>query len=129
MMVYMLEALSKSEEQPRPVWDDYDQNVRGRLDEQLASVDPSIAENVRAILLDNPHLKLKKRFVSFILSYVKDTYFTSEAEGLRFAVVKSEFARALGNLYDARSGYVHDLKKVQEQLRLHWVGTENDVFH
>src|SRR5262249_16189615 len=63
IMVYMLEALSKSGEQPKVVWDDYDQNVRGRLDKELASVDASTADKVRAILLSNPHLKLKKRFV------------------------------------------------------------------
>lgn len=129
MMVYMLEALSKSGEQPRVGWDDYDQNVRGRLDKELASVEVGTAEKVRAILLSNPHLKLKKRFVNFIASHVNDSYFASEAERLRFALAKSDLGHALGNLYDARSGYVHDLKKVQEQLRLRWVGTENDVFH
>ena len=128
IMVYMLEALSKSGEQPRPVWEDYDQNLRGRLDKQLAPVDPKTADGVRAILLDNPHLKLKKRFVNFISTHVNDTYFTSEAEGLRFALSKSELGRTLGNLYDARSGYVHELKQVQEQLRLHWVATDSDVF-
>jgi len=129
MMVYMLEALSKSGDRPKVIWDDYDQNVRERLNQELASVDVVKADKVRAILLNNPHLKLKKRFVDFIASHVHDPYFTSEAEGLRFALAKSELRRALGNLYDARSGYVHDLRKVQQQLRLHWVGTENDVFH
>lgn len=51
MMVYMLEALSKSGEQPKVVWDDYDQNVRGRLDKELASVDASTADKVRASCL------------------------------------------------------------------------------
>lgn len=128
IMVYMLEALSKAGEQPRPVWEDYDQNLRGRLDKQLAPIDPKTADGIRAILLDNPHLKLKKRFVNFISTHVNDTYFTSEAEELRFAIAKSELWRALGNLYDARSGYVHELKQVQEQLRLPRVGTDSDVF-
>ncbi len=128
IMVYMLEALSKSGEQPKPVWDDYDQNVRNRLDKELASVEPSTAHNIRAILLDNPHLKLKKRFVSFIARHVNDSYFTSEAVGLRSALAKSDLEKSLGNLYDARSGYVHELRQVQEQLRLHWIGTGSDVF-
>ena len=128
IMVYVLEALSWSTEQPMPGWGDYDQNVRVRLDKQLASVDPEIADGVRAILLDNPHLKLKKRFVNFISAHVNNTYFTSEAEGLRFALAKSELERVLGNLYRARSGYVHELKQVQEQLRLRLVGTGSDVF-
>jgi len=128
IMVYVLEALSKSAEQSVPVWGDYDQNVRIRLDKQLASVDPHVADNVRGILLDNPHLKLKKRFVIFISAHVNDTYFTTEAEGLKFALAKSELGQTLGNLYDARSGYVHELRQVQEQLRLRWVGTDCDVF-
>ena len=129
IMVYVLEALSKSTEQPTLGWEDYDQNVRVRLDKQLASVDEKSADGVRGILLDNPHLKLKKRFVDFIRVHVNDTYFTSEAEGIRFALAKSELERTLGNLYDARSGYVHELRQVQEQLRLHWVGANSDVFH
>lgn len=128
IMVYVLEALSRSGEQPRPVWEDYDQNVRDKLDEQLASVDVTAADAVRSILLNNPHLKLKKRFVNFISAHVNDTYFMSQAEELKFALAKSELARTLGNLYDTRSGYVHELKQVQEQLRLHWVGTDSDVF-
>ena len=129
MMVYMLEALSKSLEQPQPVWEDYDQNLRVRLDKELASASTEVATGVRGVLLDNPHLKLKKRFISFISDHVKDSYFTSEADGLQEALVKSELARALGNLYDARSGYVHELRQVQEHLRLKWIGPENDVFH
>ena len=129
MMVYMLEALSKSVEPPEPVWEDYDQKLRGKLDKQLASADPKTAEGVRAILLSNPHLKLKKRFVAFTAGHTGDSSFTSEAEGLRSALAKSELGRVLGNLYDAQSGYVHELRQVQEQLRHGWVGTDSDVFN
>lgn len=129
MMVYMLEALSKSQEQPLMTWGDYEEGMRSRLDKALASVPSAIAEGVRNTLLKNPHLKLKKRFINFIASHVSDNYFTGEAEGLGFALAKSELERAAANLYDLRSGYVHELKQVPKQLRLHWYATENDVFH
>ena len=128
VMVYMLEALSKTIVQPSPVWEDYDQNIRSKLDKELSSVDPPTADRVRAVLLNNPHLKLKKRFVNFISTHITDNYFKSEAEGLRFSLAKSETGRALGNLYDARSGYVHELKQVQKHLKQQWIA-DGDVFH
>jgi hypothetical protein len=128
IMVYTLEALSTSHEQPKPAWDDYDQNLRTKLDQLLLGLDSQIANGVRDILLQNPHIKLKKRFIEFVKGHLADAYFTTEAEDIRFAPAKSELERALANLYDARSGYVHSLKQVQYHLRLQLIGTSGDVY-
>jgi hypothetical protein len=129
IMVYLLEALSASIQHPLPDWKDYDQNIRLKLDEQLENIDSKVADNLRNILLSNPNMKKKRRFVDFVASHVDDAFFTSEAEGLLFPPAKSEMRRALANLYDARSGYVHELKEVQQQLKLNRIGTDGDVFH
>lgn len=128
MMVYVLEALSRSTDEPALLWNDYDPNQRVRLDRELSSVDDGTALRIRAILLDAQHLRLKKRFVDFVRSHVEDSFFMSEAEGLRSALPKSEFEHALANLYKARSGYVHELRQVQDQLRLNWIASNSDMF-
>jgi hypothetical protein len=127
-MVFMLEALRRSNDLPNPSWDDYDPSLRGKLDEQLTGMDPASAEKIRGVLLSNPHLRLKKRFVNYISGQVNDTFFTTEAEGLNTAVARSEFSRTVGNLYDARSGYVREFRRAREQLRLPTVGANTDIF-
>ncbi len=128
MLVYMLEALSKSAPKPSLAWADFDQDIRESLDRHLVTVDSVVAESIRSELIKNPHLKLKKRFTEFILAHVRDDYFTSEAKGIKWALPKSSMRRAIGNLYDARSGYVHELKRVHDQLRHSWAGANSDVF-
>jgi len=112
MMVYVLEALSKSAPKTASIWEDYEEGNRLKLDEQLLSVSTEVANNIRSVLRNNPHLKLMRRFTEFVSAHVDDTYFTSEAEGLNFALAKSDLPRALKNLYNARSGYVHGLAHV-----------------
>jgi hypothetical protein len=129
MLVYLLEALSKEGERFDPTWADYDQNQRLRLDKEFAALDPQAVARIRSILLNNPHLKLKKRFIEFITGHVEESFFLSEAEGRVPALRRNELHRALYNLYDTRSGYVHDLREVQEQLRIPWMGKTGDVFH
>ncbi len=126
MMVYMFESLSKSIDPPKPVWEDYEQNLRYKLDQEMAKIPSDSAKAIRAILLDNPHLSLKKRFVHFIWDHVQDTFFTNEAECVQNALPKSELKKALENLYASRSGFVHELKKVLEQLRYPGFGNRSE---
>lgn len=129
MFVYVLEALTQSGEEFSPVWEDFPQNTRIRLDKELSHLDSDRTEAIKRILLDNPHLKLKKRFVGFISDHLADSFFVSEARTRSPALRKNELVRALENLYDTRSGYVHSLRPIQENLRLpHWAETA-DVFH
>ncbi len=129
MFVYALEALAQSSDGFVPTWQDFPQNVRVRLDKQLAHLDHDRTEAIKSILLDNPHLKLKTRFIEFISDHIEDCFFVSEAITRTAALRKNELLRALGNLYDTRSGYVHSLRPIQQHLGLpHW-GSQADVFH
>jgi hypothetical protein len=117
MYVYLLEALSQSKEGTPAAWDDYEQQVRVRLDEQLAKVEPGVAASIREILVTSSHLRLTKRFVEFVLGHVEDSYFTAQAEQIKKAIPKSYLRRALENLYRTRSGYVHSLKELETALQ------------
>ncbi len=129
MMAYMLEAGSKSIERPTVTWNDYDEAIRGKIDRLMDPIDPQVGEKLRAVLLANQHLKLTKRFTGFIEDNLTEAFYTDEAANIKFALARSDARRALANLYNTRSGYVHDLKQAQEHLRLRWTGSDSDVFH
>jgi hypothetical protein len=128
-LVYVLESLSQFASPPQPTWEDFDPQQRMRLDKELAEIDFAKAETIRTILLSNQHLKLCKRFIAFAEDHIGESFFTSEAVDRVPGVRKNELRRALNNLYNARSGYVHELRKVQEHLRFPWPSIDADIFH
>ena len=127
MFVYSLEALTQASDGFSPTWNDFPQDTRLRLDKQFADMQPQHVDEIKAALLNNPHLKLKKRFIGFIEAHIEDSFFITEAQG-RTALPKSELDRALANLYDSRSGYVHSLQPIQQQLRLPNWSAKSDYF-
>jgi hypothetical protein len=68
-------------------------------------------------LLSSAQPKLTKRFVGFVTGHVTDDFFTTEAECVNRALPRSQLERALLNLYKARSGFVHELRRVRQQIR------------
>lgn len=128
MLVYLLEAIAQEEDGYVPTWEDYDPQVKGMLDTQLVKIDAEAGEAIRRALLESSHLKLTKRFVDFLVANVTDEFFTTQAEGLTRPLPRSRLERSLRNLYKSRSGFVHRLKKVREQLRHPWTGPTFDVF-
>jgi hypothetical protein len=127
MFVYSLEALTQASDGFSPTWNDFPQDTRLRLDKQFAEMQANHVDEIKAALLNNPHLKLKKRFIGFIGSLIEESLFIEEAQG-RSALPKNELERALANLYDTRSGYVHSLQPIQHNLRLPNWGAKSDYF-
>ncbi len=128
MLVYALESLSQNFDLFEPTWEDYDQNVRVKLDDCFSKIDKPLAEEIRNILLKSSHIKLQKRFVSFIYSHISESFFTSEAAGINTALRKSELERVLQNAYSIRSKYSHQLLPIQEHLK-DAILSQGDVFH
>lgn len=128
MFVYVLEALSKEANAYEPVWSDYDENLRTRLDTVLDALEPTTADEIQAILLDGVQLKLTSRFVNFIKTHLDDTFFIEEARNVSRPLPKSDLDRALRNLYKTRSGFVHQLRRVHDQLRIPQLNESSDIF-
>ncbi|WP_410511753.1 hypothetical protein PaeBR_17010 [Paenibacillus sp. BR2-3] len=118
LIVYCLESLSQNFDQYEPTWNDYDQNVRTKLDKILFKIDDEKADNIRQILAQSSHLKLQKRFVDFIQSYIDDEYFINIEEGVHYPLRKSDVSAALINAYTMRSQYVHKLGTMIKQLKI-----------
>jgi hypothetical protein len=117
LLVYVLKALGQGARNYTPTWQDYDPQVRERLNATFTQIDSAAAAEIRAALLASAQLKLTKRFVEFVTEHVTDEFFTTGAESVNPALPRSQLERALQNLYKARSGFVHELRKVRQQIR------------
>lgn len=126
MLVFSLEALSQRH-QYVPVWADYDEGIRRKLDTILNEVDGTKADGVRAILVSSSHLKLTQRFITFILEHLPESFFI-EGATMPDALRPSETKRVLRNAYQMRSKYAHELQQIQAHLRNPLVAG-HEVFH
>jgi hypothetical protein len=127
MLVYCLESSAQAFDNYVPQWIDYNADVRQSIDELLADADAELADNLRATLLKSSHPKLAARFIHFAESRVAESFFTKEAAGHPFPLRKSHLRRALSKAYASRSGYVHRLLPIRDQLRNPHIG-DGDVF-
>lgn len=118
LLVYCLESLCQTFDDFEPVWEDYDQDVRVKMDSILNSLDEDAASSIREILINSKHLKAQMRFISFIKKYVQESYFTTDAVGMINPLRKSDLEQALRNSYDIRSKYAHQLLPMMKQLKV-----------
>jgi hypothetical protein len=116
MLVYCLESLCQHATESPARWEDYDPSVRAELDPLLAHIDATRAEEIQGILLRAAAVRLQRRFIGFAEQHTTDAFFVQEAAGLRPALRRSHYSRALRNAYTMRSRYVHGLEPIQEQL-------------
>ncbi|NLX95318.1 MAG: hypothetical protein GXY83_04005 [Rhodopirellula sp.] len=118
LLVYCLESLSQQFDTYEPVWKDYDDGIRARLDTLLSTIEAEKAQQIRSTLLQAGHLRLQKRFTEFVASHVSDDFYTAEAKGRQQATRPCELTRALRNTYQVRSKYVHTLEPLPDYLRM-----------
>ena len=126
MLVFALESLSQSYDKYEPKWDDYDENIKGKLEKKFKMMDETLAEEIKNILLKNAHLKLSKRFLHFILNYLNDDfYFTKDISN---KIQRDDVERALKNAYNIRSRYAHALKLIIDQSAVDNISKVSDYF-
>ncbi|MHB1078841.1 MAG: hypothetical protein ACYC67_05520 [Prosthecobacter sp.] len=126
MLVYALESLAQKYISYSPNWSDYDVRTKSELESIFAALPAEQSDRIKNALLSNAHLKLRARFLDFISSHVEDTYFTS-SDPNKSPLQKYELRRASQNIYNARSGYVHELTPLLDQIRNPQIA-EADVF-
>lgn len=128
-LVYCLESLAQNFDGFIPAWDDYDQNVRIKLDSLLSTIDnEELSENIRNVLLKSTNLKSQARFINFILQHVDDTFFQDEAHEAKYAIKKLDLRTALINTYTQRSRFVHALETMKKEAKMPRM-TTGEVFH
>lgn len=125
ILVYALETLSSNFDEYTTSWNDYDQNIRKRLDAQLDKINDDIAEEIKNILISKEHLKLSRRFCQFILKYINDDYYISidKRQG-----TEDEVNQAIAKAYIFRSKYAHELKPIMKQLMDAGISKKSEIF-
>lgn len=119
LMIYSLESLSQKFDKFEPTWEDYNPSIKKNLDELFKkdNLKQSTIDSIKDILIKSSNLRLTTRFIEFTTSYVSESFFKEESNGLKSPIRKSELKQALKNAYKIRSDYVHKLKEVEKSLK------------
>ncbi|WP_404396208.1 hypothetical protein [Pseudoalteromonas phenolica] len=116
LLVASIESLAQNFDGHKASWLDYDQRKRRLIDSALSDADEAVSEKVRSTLLDIEHTSLSRRFRDFSLENISPSYFREETENVLNPISKNDLPKALSNAYQARSQYIHNLRKLPDQL-------------
>lgn len=116
MIVYALESLSQRHDGYVPVWGDFDGDMKSKIDKQLSLMPIDISDAVRNILIDGKQFKLRKRFEAFIENNLGFEFYRKNLGGSNRTLRRIHLKRCLKNLYELRSGYVHELRPLDVML-------------
>lgn len=118
MLVFCLESLTQGFETHVPVWAEFDEGRRRKIDTLLRALPAADAEKVRAQILKDQHLANAKRFREFVHKHVRPEFYTKEAATVYFPMRPSELTQCLKGAYAVRSKYAHALQVVQDKLAI-----------
>lgn len=113
-LVYALESLSQKHDQFHPEWQDYDSDVRQKLEPILDSIEQEKSESIKNHLVKGKQFRLKKRVESFVEKNLNDNFYRTYLGESTSTLRKSYLNRCLSNLYQFRSSFVHELKTVEQ---------------
>lgn len=116
MLVMSIESLAQGFDGHEPVWADYEEAKRRRIDDALDGVPGDAAERVRAAVLHNEHVALSRRFCDFALAHLDAGFFREGAAGAVRPCGRMDLREALRQAYAARSGYVHTLRETPPEF-------------
>jgi hypothetical protein len=116
LLVASIESLAQDFDGHKSSWSSYDQRKRRLIDKALFGASNEVSESVRKAILDIEHTSLGRRFRDFSIEHLKPSYFREEAVGIVHPISKYDLPKALANAYQARSQYVHNLKRLPSHL-------------
>ena len=120
LLVASIESLAQGFDGHRPVWEDYEQSRRRRIDCALARSDEETSEAVRLAILENEHTAIGRRFREFTMDHLRPSFFREEVAEMQLEgpVGRADLQAALPRVYGLRSGYLHSLEKLPNLLTL-----------
>ena len=116
LLVASIESLAASFDQFDPVWEDYDEAKRAKVDRALADADLNTARKVREVLLEMDKTALGRRFREFAKAHLQPSFFREEVDGVEGPVSRADLDQALRAAYQLRSGYIHQLRELPRAL-------------
>lgn len=118
LIVASIESLAQDFDGHESAWDDLDHRKRKILDEALRETDTTSANKVRSAILEIEHTALSRRFKSFAIEHITDSFFRQEVDGLNNPIAKGDLESGLTQAYNARSKYIHNLRELPKLLTL-----------
>lgn len=119
LLVASMESLAQDFDGHISSWCDYDQRKRKLIDNALSDADDAVSESVREAILNVEHTSLSRRFRDFSLQHITSEFFREETIGSINPISKFDLTKALKNAYQARSQYIHNLRKLPDLLTTH----------
>jgi hypothetical protein len=116
LLVASVESLAQSFDAHQATWLDVADESRERIDAALDGSTPGVADAVRAAVLANEHVKLSRRFKEFALGNLPNDFFRGGTDGQVRPIGKQDLIDGLGEAYQTRSGYVHNLRRLPHEL-------------
>ena len=114
LLVASVESLAQDFDGHESDWPSYDERKRLAVDEALTGADKAVAQRVRDALLKVEHTALARRFREFAIAHTPPEYFREASLVPGQALSSTDIAEVLAMAYQARSKYVHQLKRLPD---------------
>lgn len=116
LMVSAIESLAQDVDKYDSSWQDVDERKRIPIDKILRDVPSEISSEVKKVILSVEHVSLGRRYREFVLSHIDETYFRSADTLLGRPLARYELVEALKQAYAYRSKYIHNLRKLPDEI-------------
>ncbi len=118
LMVAAIESLAQKFDGHQPEWNDYPEEKRNRIDDALAGADPLTTEKVKQAILDIEHTALARRFREFTVDHLRPEYYQQASDQGSTPVTEALIRRAVQEAYNIRSGYLHTLRRMPNEIKI-----------
>ncbi len=118
LLVASVESLAQDFDGHESDWESFDERKRNAVDEALAGAESAVAQRVRQALLQVEHVALARRFREFAMVHTTPQYFRPGASSDGPALARSDLAEVLGQAYQSRSKYMHQLRRLPDMVTL-----------
>lgn len=116
MLVYAIESLSQKHDGYSATWEDFDDDVRTKLESAFLGLKIEQQEQIKSALISGKQFRLRKRFESFVEKHLDDSFFAQHLGKDALTLRKGLLRRCFFNLYQLRSSFVHELKPIDVML-------------
>jgi hypothetical protein len=115
LMVASVESLGQAFDAHQGTWGDFEEVKRRRVDEALGGVEATSADRVRAAILENEHVALRRRFIAFAQANLSADFYRDRV-GRVLPIGRQDLPDGLDTAYRLRSSYVHRLLELPHEI-------------
>jgi len=118
LLVASVESLAQTFDGYTSDWESVEERKRQAIDASLADAPPELVQRVRDAIVAHEHLALGRRFREFSFAHTPTALFRSGSHPGGQRLARSDLTEALRRAYEARSAYVHRLRRLPDALTM-----------